>query len=138
MAVKKLEAGEHMMIMVLEESILKMREEERSDLEVIYPTDGIVMIPSTIMIINNQWNTNRNIRAAQAIADWFLSEEGQNVIVNGWMHSVRAHFTRLPYNAIPTDQIRANSMPVNWENLLRDEENIQTKFEEFVTVRRIP
>ncbi|MCL2128651.1 MAG: ABC transporter substrate-binding protein, partial [Treponema sp.] len=135
-AVAKLEKGEHKVIMILEESILKKREEEKSRLEVIYPADGTVMIPSTIMIVNDQWNANGNIKAAEAITDWFLSAEGQNTIVDAWMHSVRSGFPRLPYDSIPTDRIQANSLPVNWENCYRDREEIRTKFEEFVTNRK--
>ena len=41
-ALTKLETGECKEIMILEESILKKREEEGSALEVIYPTDGTI------------------------------------------------------------------------------------------------
>ena len=135
-ALTKLETGECKVIMILEESVLKKREEEKSSLEVIYPTDGTVVIPSTIMIINDKWSANRNTQAAQAITDWFLSSEGQDAIVSGWMHSVRDNFPKLPYDAIPTGQIRNNSMPVDWENCYREREEIRTKFEEYVTARR--
>ena len=135
-ALNKLETGEYKVIMVLEESVLKKREEEKSPLEVIYPSDGAVMIPSTIMIINDNWSANRNTKAAEQITDWFLSEEGQNTIVDAWMHSVRTNFPRLPYDSIPTNQIQENSLPVNWEHCLLQGEEIQAKFEEFVTNRR--
>jgi iron(III) transport system substrate-binding protein len=135
-AMTKLETGEYRVIMILEESILQKREEENSRLEVIYPTDGTVMIPSTIMIINDQWSANRNTAAAQVIADWFLSEEGQNAIVSGWMHSVRNDFDRLPNGAISTNEIRANSMPVDWERVFRQRESLRTRFEEYVIYRR--
>ena len=135
-ALTKLETGECKVIMVLEESVLKKRQEERSKLEVIYPTDGTVMIPSTIMTVNDRWNANRNTSAAEVITDWFLSTAGQDAIVAGWMHSVRSNFPKLPFDAISTAQIRANSMPVNWENCFRQREEIRTRFEEYVTNRR--
>jgi len=134
-ALEKLETGECKVAMILEESILKIREEEKSKLEVIYPTDGAVVIPSTIMIVNNQWNANRNTAAAEVIADWLLSPEGQTAIVSGWMHSVRKNFSKLPYDSIPTDQILTNSIPVDWENCFRQREEIRLKFEEYVTAR---
>ena len=127
-ALRKLESGEYRVIMILEESILQIRQ-AGSALQVIYPTDGTVMIPSTIMIINNKWNANRNIKAAQAVTDWFLSEEGQNAIVSGWMHSVRKDFPRIPFDSIPTEEIRANSIPVNWENSYNKREEILIRFE---------
>jgi len=135
-ALTKLQTGECMVIMVLEEAVLKLREEDGSRLEVIYPTDGTVVIPSTIMIINDRWNANQNTGTAEIVANWFLSPEGQNAIVDGWMHSVRANFPRIPFDAIPTDQIRANSMPVIWENVFRERAEIRGRFEELVTARR--
>ena len=135
-ALAKLETGEYKVIMVLEESVLKKRQEEKSRLEVIYPTDGVIMIPSTIMIVNDQWNANKNTPAAEAIADWFLSEEGQAAIVNAWMHSVRANYPKLPYDAAPTDQIRSNSIPVNWDNYFRQRDEIRHRFEDYIINRK--
>ena len=131
-ALTKLETGECKVIMVLEESVLKKREEEGSKLEVIYPTDGTIIVPSTIMTVNDRWNANRNIPAAEIITDWFLGMDGQGAIVDGWMHSTRNNFPRPPYDAIPTTQIRANNMPVNWENCFRQREEIRTRFQELV------
>ena len=135
-ALTKLETGECMVIMVLEESVLKKREEDNSKLEVIYPTDGTIVVPSTIMVVNDKWSANNNATSAEKLANWFLGPEGQDVIVDGWMHSVRANFPKLPYDAISTSQIRANSMPVNWENVFRQRPEIRGKFEELVTARR--
>ena len=135
-ALTKLETGECMVIMVLEESVLQRRQLDNSRLEVIYPTDGTIVIPSTVMIVNDDWNANRNIEAAEALANWFLSPAGQNTIVDGWMHSVRTGFPRLPYDSIPTTEIKANSMNVNWENVFRQRAEIRERFEELVTRRR--
>jgi len=128
-AVRKLETGEYKVIMILEESILQRRM-AGSNLEVIYPSDGTIIIPSTIMIINNYWSANRNTQAAQAIVDWFLSNEGQNAIVAGFMHSVRKDFPRIPFGSKPTIEIMENSIPINWENNFRDREEIIYRFEE--------
>ena len=131
----KLESGEYKVMMVLEESILQRRE-KGSALEVIYPTDGTVMIPSTIMIINSRWSANRNTQAAEKITDWFLGEQGQNAIVDGWMHSVIAGFPRIPYDSRPTAEIRENSIPVNWENNFHQREEILSRFEEYMGSRK--
>ncbi|HCC36398.1 MAG TPA: iron(III)-binding protein [Treponema sp.] len=131
-ALTKLETGECKVIMILEESILKKREEDDSLLEVIYPTDGTINIPSTIMTVAAGLSANNNTAAAEKITDWFLSAEGQENIVAGWMHSVRANYPKLPYDAIPTAEILKNQMPVNWENCFRQREEIRTKFEELV------
>jgi len=132
--ITKLETGEYSVIMILEESILRRRQ-EGSKLEVIYPTDGTVMIPSSIMIVNDKWSANKNIALAETITDWFLSRDGQNAIVDGWMHSVRSDFNRLPYDAKPTNEIRAGSISVNWENYFHQRNEIQARFQEYLARR---
>ena len=136
-ALTKLETGECKVIMILEESVLKKRQEEKSKLEVIYPTDGSILIPSTIMTVNDQWNANKNTKAAEAITDWFLGMEGQEPIVTkGWMHSVRNNYPKIPFDSIPLEQKKANSLPVNWENVYKQREELRTKFEEFVNKKK--
>ncbi|MCL2264791.1 MAG: extracellular solute-binding protein [Treponema sp.] len=127
-SIRKLENGEYRAIMILEESILQLRE-QGSKLEVIYPTDGTIMIPSNIMIINSRWSANKNTKTAEAIADWFLSKEGQTAIIAGWMHSVRSDITMIPFGSKPTNEIRATAIPVNWENSLYQKDEIINRFE---------
>jgi len=134
--IRKLESGESSVAMILEESILRIRQENNSRLEIIYPTDGVVVIPSTVMIVNDRWNANRNAAAAETIAAWFLSMEGQNAIVDGWMHSVRKDVTQLPHGSVPIEQILTNSIPVNWENVFNQRQDIQKRFEESILARR--
>jgi len=134
-ALTKLETGEYKAIMVLEESVLKKRQEESSKLEIIYPADGAVIIPSTIMTITDKWSANNNTKSAEIITDWFLSPKGQKAIVAGLMHSVRKDFES-PYGSIPTSRILTGSIPANWERIFRQREEIQIKCEELVTYKR--
>jgi iron(III) transport system substrate-binding protein len=135
-ALSKLETGEYKAVMTLEESVLQKRQEESSKLEIIYPTDGAVIIPSTIMTIADKWSANNNTRSAEIITDWFLSPHGQNAIVAGWMHSVRKDFEVVPYASIPVGRMLTDNMPLNWEKIFRQREDIQIKFEELVNYRR--
>jgi len=121
--------------MVLEEAVLRKRQEEMSRLEIIYPTDGTIIIPSPVMVVADKWSASNNTHTAEIIADWFLSQEGQNAIVEGWMHSVRRNFRRIPFDSIPMNRIQANSMPFNWETSFRDRNEILAKFEEMVLRR---
>lgn len=132
-AVTKLETGEAAQIMILEESILKKRQEENSKLEVIYPTDGIIAIPSTIMTVKEEMSPNKNIKAAEALTDWFLSPAGQEAIVQGWMHSVLKNPEKAPYDAKATDEILKAAMPINWEKTYKDREELRKMFEKFIT-----
>jgi len=135
-ALEKLETGEYKVVMVLEESVLRKRREESSKLEIIYPKDGTIVIPSTIMTVADKWSANNNTKAAEKITDWFLSLNGQKFIVAGWMHSVRKDFDAVPGGSIPTGWIQIGGMPLNWENTFRQRDEIQVKFEEFVILRR--
>ena len=131
-ALTKLETGECKIIMILEESVLKKREEEDSELEVIYPTDGTICVPSPIMTVKDEWSAHANAKICEELTDWFLSPEGQQYIVKGWMHSVLKNPPAIPYDSIATDTIVKNSMPVSWENCLRDRTELRTNFEERV------
>lgn len=135
-ALTKLETGECKIIMILEESVLQKRQLDGSKLEVIYPTDGTINIPSTVMTVNDKWNTNKNTKAAEAISEWLLSIEGQQNIVNGWMHSVRYDFPTAPYDARPTAEIMKNTMPVDWAGTVRNRDEMRTRFQETVTAKR--
>ena len=131
-AVTKLETGEAAQIMILEESILKKREEEKSVLEVIYPSDGVISVPSTIMTVKEDLSPNKNIKAAEALTDWFLSPAGQETIVSGWMHSVLKNPEKAPYDAKNTAEILASAMPVNWGNTYRNREQLRKIFENHI------
>lgn len=132
-ALTKLETGECKEVMILEESVLQKREQDDSELAVIYPEDGTVCIPSTIMTVNDDWNLNQNTAACEAITDWFLSQEGQEYILQGWMHSVRDDMG-VPYDSIPNDEIYAKTLPVDWERCYKERDAIRTAFEENVTI----
>jgi iron(III) transport system substrate-binding protein len=135
-AMTKLETGEYKEIMVLEELVLRKQREEASKLEVIYPKDGVIIIPSTIMTIADKWSANKNTKAAEIITDWLLSTQGQNAVVDGCMHSVRKNFENIPSGSIPTSRIMTDIMPLNWNKNLRQREEIQVIFEGFVTYKR--
>lgn len=132
-ALGKLETGECSEIMVLEESVLKKREEESSPLEVIYPEDGTLVIPSPIMIVDGEKSKNNNTEACEKVLDWFLTEEGQEVIVKGWMHSVIKDMDA-PFDGDDTLTILNNQLPINWESTYKNREDLRTMFENYVSV----
>ena len=133
-ALAKLETGECKVIMILEESVLKKREEEGSTLEWFIPDDGNVIIPSTAMIVEGSKSANNNLAACEAIVDWILSEEGQSYIVKGWMHSVLADYPTEPYDGAKTADLRATDIKVDWVKCYKEREAIRTMFQEKVTI----
>ncbi|MBQ7677392.1 MAG: ABC transporter substrate-binding protein, partial [Lachnospiraceae bacterium] len=133
-ALTKLETGECKEIMVLEESVLKKREEEGSSLEVIYPDDGSVLVPSPIMIIDGEHSANNNIAAAEAVEDYYLSKEGQEQIIKGWMNTARSDVESYPYDGKPVMELVENAIPVDWVKCYKERDAIRTMFQEYVTV----
>ena len=133
-ALAKLQTGECKLVMILEESVLKVRKEEGSQLACIYPTDGNIMIPSTVMTVAEDRSANMNIEACQAITDWLLSEAGQKYVLEGYMHSVFAGMKDVPYDSIDTDGLIATDMGVDWVRCYTQREEIRTQFQENVTI----
>ncbi len=135
-ALAKLQTGECKEIMILEESVLKIRKEEGSAIACIYPTDGNIMIPSTVMTVAEDRSANMNIEACEAITNWLMTEEAQKLILEGYMHSVFAGLKDVPYDSIDTDGLIETDMGVNWERCYQDRDEIRTEFQERVTVTK--
>ena len=133
-ALAKLQTGECKTIMILEESVLRIRKEENSPITVIYPEDGVILVPSTVMTIAENKSANANIEACEALTRWLLSEQGQQCIVSGYMHSVRKGMTEYPYDSVDTDSLIQKDMGVNWERCYQDRDEIRSKFQEAVTL----
>ena len=133
-ALTKLETGECKEIMVLEESVLKKRQEENSALEVIYPDDGSIPVPSPIMIVDEAHSANKNIAAAEAVEEFFLSPAGQQLIINGWMYGVRNDMDEHPYDSVTLSKLLENTITVDWEKCFKQREEIRTMFQNNVTV----
>lgn len=135
-SVTKLETGEADEIMVLEESILKKREEENSKLEVIYPKDGTICIPSPIMTVTKDKSANNNIEACKKITEWFLSEEGQSYITKGWMHSVLKDTKNVPFDAKKIKEILSNVINVDWVKTYKERDAIRNLFQQYITIKK--
>ena len=133
-ALGKLETGECKAVMILEESVLKERKEKGSKIACIYPEDGVILIPSTAMIVAEEKSANMNTEACEAVANWLLSEAGQKLILEGYMHSVFAGMTDVPYDSVDTDGLIAKDMGVDWVRCYTQREEIRTQFQERVTV----
>ncbi|MBP3646519.1 MAG: ABC transporter substrate-binding protein [Clostridia bacterium] len=133
-ALGKLETGECKAVMILEESVLKERKEKGSKLACIYPEDGVILIPSTAMIVAEEKSANMNTEACEAVANWLLSEAGQKLILEGYMHSVFAGMKDVPYDSVDTDGLIEKDMGVDWVRCYTQREEIRTQFQERVTV----
>jgi iron(III) transport system substrate-binding protein len=102
---------------------------------VIYPEDGVVLIPSTVMTVAEDHSANVNTEACEALEQWLLSEEAQKLILQGYMHSVFAGMEEIPYGSVDTDGLIAKDLGVDWENAYRNREEINTLWTEKVTTK---
>ena len=118
----KLLTGEYLVAIILEENILKLAS-KGEPLKVVYPDDGVVMIPSPIAI----FNSSQNKEAAKAMVDWWLSKEGQQAIVKGWMHSVRDD-VEPPKGAPALKTFADKAVKVDWVKLATENEKIKEMF----------
>lgn len=119
----KLLTGEYAAAMILEENILKLANTKKEPLKVIYPKDGVVQVPSPIAI----FNTTKNPEGAKALVDWWLSKEGQQAVVKGWMHSVRGD-VKEPIGSVPTKGLTEGKIKVDWRKLADNNAKIKEEF----------
>ena len=140
-AITKLQTGECAAIMILEESILKALKDAEdagtplTNLACIYPEDGVVLIPSTVMTVAEEHSKNVNTEACEAVEQWFLSEEAQKLILEGFMHSVFKGMKEIPHGSVDTEQLIEKDLGVDWENAFRNREAINTAWTEIVTTK---
>ena len=140
-AITKLQTGECAAIMILEESILKALNDAEdagtplTNLACIYPEDGVVLIPSTVMTVAEEHSKNVNTEACEAVEQWLLSEAAQKLILEGFMHSVFKGMEEIPYGSIDTEQLIEKDLGVDWENAYHNREAINTAWTEIVTTK---
>ncbi|WP_374711365.1 ABC transporter substrate-binding protein [Symbiobacterium terraclitae] len=122
----KLVTGEFKVAVILEENLLKVKD-RGEPVDIVYPEDGVIIVPSPIGILK----TTQNAEAAKAVVDWWLSPEGQKAIVTGWMHSVRTD-VESPKGAQPLASFAPGAMKVNWEDLAARSGEVKDKFVEIM------
>ena len=119
----KLLTGEYAAAMILEENILKLAATKKEPLKVIYPSDGVIVIPSPIAIMS----TTKNADGSKVVMDWWLSKEGQQAVVKGWMHSVRGD-VEPPTGAPALKTFIEKSVKVDWKKLANENAKIKEEF----------
>ena len=71
--------------------------------------------------------------AAEAVAQWLLTEDAQKLIMQGFMHSVLAGSDAFPEHSIPTDELISKDLGVDWEKAYKSREDINNLWTEKVT-----
>jgi iron(III) transport system substrate-binding protein len=118
----KLVTGEYFVGIIGEENILKVAD-KGEPLKVAYPADGAVILPSPIAI----FSSSQNPEAAKALTDWWLSKEGQEMVVKGWMHSVREDVAP-PKGAPALKTMMPTALKIDWDQLAKENEKFKENF----------
>lgn len=95
---EKLEKGETKEIIVEERDAIRYVNEGKSA-RIIYPSDLSIHITLNGMIINNEFNRNKNVVSCEMIMDWLLSRKGQACLEEDLLQSTRTDMNqRISYD----------------------------------------
>jgi iron(III) transport system substrate-binding protein len=114
---------------ILLENVLQVREQNPdAPIDVVYPDDGAILVPSPIAILK----TTMAPDAARRLYDFFLSDAGQAALVTGWMYSPVAD-VKPPAGARPWSEVSAAPL-VPWtfdylRETTRAREEIKRRFD---------
>lgn len=101
--IQKVESGEKKIGIVLLENALAAQK-RGSPVEVIYPEDGSIPIPSVQVILKDATHK----KEAEQFADFVLSEDGQQILRGGFMYAVHPKVAA-PEGAKPLAEVTAKS-----------------------------
>lgn len=122
---RKLESREFQVGVILLENLLKAKESD-TPLEIVYPEDGTVLIPSPIAIMKSSKKTE----TAKKVYDFLMSKAGQEAMVSAYMYSAHPDVAA-PKGARPFHEVLANSFPWNSDfikEVLKSSEEIKTEY----------
>lgn len=103
--IQKVESGEKKVGIVLLENALAAQKRS-SPIDIIYPADGSIPIPSVQVILKD----GKNQANAAKFADFILSEAGQKLLLAGYMYPTNKSVSG-PEGARPLVEVTKNSTP---------------------------
>ncbi len=120
---QKVAAGEFPIGMTLDYIARGLRE-KGSPIDLIYPKDGTVAIPSPVAVMK----TTDNMEAAMIFINYILSEKGQKALVElGSLVPVR-NDVNPPPNTPPAGEILDQAMEIDWKEIQEITTEINTMF----------
>jgi len=127
--IQKVESNEKKVGMVLLENALAAKK-RGSPIDIIYPSDGAVPIPSVQVIFKSSPNKD----AAAKFADFILSKDGQKFLLNGFMYTVEKSLPP-PEGAKPLAEVTKASTPwtqARIKKVASESKAIKKKFAELI------
>ena len=123
----KFSRGEYPITITMEEDVLKQKQSQNVNAEVVYPEEGSVLLPGYIGILKD----TKNPGDAKKLVDWWLSDEGQSAMSLAFMHPVKFG-VKEPVGSRGLIELRIHSLPVNWNKLMAEEKQVKEKFAEIM------
>ncbi len=123
----KFAQGEYPITITMEENVLKQQMAQKVNATVVYPEEGSVIVPGYIGILKDA----ANLEGAKKLVDWWLSEEGQTAMSLAFMHPVKFG-VKEPVGAQSLIELQLHSLPMNWNRLMAEEQQIKDKFAEIM------
>lgn len=124
---RSIASGEYMVGMTLD-YMVRQQKEAGSPIDIVYPTDGAIAIPSPIAIVS----TTKQAQAAEKFVDYVLSVEGQKALVEmGSFIPVRPDVAS-PASTPSLTELLKNAMPVDYKYIRRNAGFLAQKFTEIM------
>jgi iron(III) transport system substrate-binding protein len=127
--IQKVESGEKKVGMVLLENALAAQK-KGSPIEIIYPADGSIAIPSVQVILKD----SKAEEGARKFGDFLLTKDAQKLLLNGYMYSIDKSLSA-PVGAKPFAEVTKGFTPWTAESLRKTGEaakEIKSKFAELI------
>lgn len=120
---QKVAAGEFPIGMTLDYIARGLRE-NGSPIDIVYPKDGTIAIPSPVAVMKG----TDNMEAAMVFINYILSEKGQKALVElGSLVPIRSDVNPPP-NTPPAGEILDHAMKIDWKAIEELTTEINTKF----------
>ncbi|MBR3459014.1 MAG: extracellular solute-binding protein [Selenomonadaceae bacterium] len=123
----KFSRGEYPITITMEEDVLKQQMALNVHSAIVYPEEGCVIVPGYIGILKD----TANPEGAKKLVDWWLSEDGQLAMSLAFMHPVKFGIKE-PAGSQNLSDLQIHSLPVNWNRLAAEEQQIKEKFAEIM------
>lgn len=120
----KLASGEYAAVSVVD-FMIRNAKAEGSPVDVVWPEEGSILIPTPVAIMSS----SQNKPAAQALVDYFLSDEGQQFFLKQGYIPVRGD--SMPEGVPALDSLKV--FPIDLEYIAQNREELKTTFENIFT-----
>jgi len=125
--VQRVASGEFKVGLTLDYMIIDLKA-KGSPIEIVYPKDGIVAVPSPIGIVK----TTKKMEASQKFVEYILSQKGQEAMVKlGSFIPIRPDVAP-PAGAPTAQEVSKHAMKVDWKYIEEKTEEINNKFSDIM------